>query len=240
MTRTPAGWDIDGPVQAEVFVVWLNGDHLELTGPCGAAPWLIELGPEEHPVEVVDRIVRDVVGEPLLVHSTSWRRDRDATILSFVVVIDASLVGTMTSELIGRADLAKIRGHGGAGRDRPWTSRRAWTAPHGLVGTGRPRRPGHALRPVARRARQLPARAIPQPRLTPTEESDDGTDPATPMRLRLGDDWQRGRARGRDPGARPSDHNMSASRAEVLAMVIRDDEPATGADEVTSGETGDS
>jgi hypothetical protein len=107
MTRTPAGWDIDGPVQAEVFVVWLNGDHLELTGPCGAAPWFIELGLEEHPVEVVDRIVRDVVGEPLLVHSTSWRRDRDATILSFVVVIDDKLVGTMASEPIDRTDLAR-------------------------------------------------------------------------------------------------------------------------------------
>jgi hypothetical protein len=107
MTRTPAGWDIEGPVQAEVFVVWLDGDHLELTGPCGPAPWLIELGPTDHPVEVVDRIVRDVVGEPLLVHSTSWRRDRDATILSFVVVIDEALVGTMASEPIGRAELAR-------------------------------------------------------------------------------------------------------------------------------------
>ena len=34
-------------------------------------------------------------------------------------------------------------------------------------------------------------------------------------------------------------HNMSASRAEVLAMVIRDDERSTGADEVASSEAGD-
>jgi hypothetical protein len=107
MTRTPAGWDIHGPVQAEVFVIWLHGDHLELTGPCGAAPWLIELGSTDHPVEVVDRIVRDVVGDPLLVHSTSWRRDREATILSFIVVIDETLVGTMATEPIGRAELAR-------------------------------------------------------------------------------------------------------------------------------------
>ncbi len=26
MTRDPAGWDVDSPVQAEVFVVWLDGD----------------------------------------------------------------------------------------------------------------------------------------------------------------------------------------------------------------------
>jgi hypothetical protein len=107
MTRFPAGWDIDGPVQAEIFVVWLRGGHLELTGPCGAAPWLVELGTTDHPVEVVDRIVRDVVGPPRLVHSTSWRRDRDAVILSFVVVIDEDLVGGMTSEPIERTDLAR-------------------------------------------------------------------------------------------------------------------------------------
>ena len=58
----PAGFDVEGPVQAEVFVVWLNGDHLELTGPDGPIPWLMELGATDHPVEVVDRIVRDVVG----------------------------------------------------------------------------------------------------------------------------------------------------------------------------------
>jgi len=107
MTRTPEGWDISGPVQAEVFVVWLNADHLELTGPCGAAPWLIEVGTTEHPVEVVDRIVRDVVGEPMLVHSTSWRREREATILSFVVVIDEQLVGEMASAPVGRTELAR-------------------------------------------------------------------------------------------------------------------------------------
>jgi hypothetical protein len=105
----PAGFDVEGPVQAEVFVVWLNDDHLELTGPCGAAPWLLELGETEHPVAVVDRIVRDVVGPPVLVHSTSWRRERDAVILSFVVVIDAALVGGMESRRIGRAELARSR-----------------------------------------------------------------------------------------------------------------------------------
>lgn len=100
-------WDIEGPVQAEVFVVWLNGDRLELTGPDGADAWLIELGASDHPVEVVDRIVRDVVGPPRVVHSTSWRRDRDAVILSFIVVIDPQLVGDMESAPIARAELAR-------------------------------------------------------------------------------------------------------------------------------------
>src|SRR3954453_10525752 len=107
MTRVPAGWDVDSPVQAEVFVVWLDGDRIHLTGPDGPQPWILQLGPSEHPVEVVDRIVRDVVGPPILVHSTSWRRDRDAVILSFVVVIGADLVDGMASVAIDRAELAR-------------------------------------------------------------------------------------------------------------------------------------
>jgi hypothetical protein len=107
VTRYPAGFDVEGPVQAEVFVVWLAGDHLELTGPCGPAPWLIEIGAADHPVDVVTRIVRDVIGGPLLVHSTSWRRDRDAVILTFVAVIDQGLVGSMASLPIARTMLAR-------------------------------------------------------------------------------------------------------------------------------------
>ena len=107
MTRYPDGFDVQGPVQAEVFVVWLAGDHLELTGPCGPTPWLIELGAADHPVDVVTRVVTDVIGQPLLVHSTSWRRDREAVILSFVAVIDRSLVGTMASLPIERTMLAR-------------------------------------------------------------------------------------------------------------------------------------
>jgi hypothetical protein len=107
MTRQPVGWDVDSPVQAEVFVVWLDDDRIQLTGPDGPQPWHLQLGATEHPVEVVDRIVRDVVGPPTLVHSTSWRRDRDAVILSFVVVIPPEQVGSMASVPIGRAELAR-------------------------------------------------------------------------------------------------------------------------------------
>lgn len=105
--RFPDGFDVEGPVQAEVFVVWLADDHLELTGPCGAAPWLLEIGAADHPVEVVTRIVRDVIGDPILVHSTSWRRERGAVILSFIAAIDPSLVGTMASLPVERAPLAR-------------------------------------------------------------------------------------------------------------------------------------
>ena len=107
MTREPVGWDVESPVQAEVCVVWLDGDRIQLTGPDGPQAWHLQLGQTEHPVKVVDRIVRDTVGPPTLVHSTSWRRDRDAVILSFVVVIPPELVGSMASVPIGRAELAR-------------------------------------------------------------------------------------------------------------------------------------
>ena len=107
VTSPSEPWDIEGPVQAEVFVLWLAGDHVELTGPCGAAPWYVEVGGSEHPLAVVDRVVRDAIGDPLLVHSTSWRRDRDAVILSFVVVIEPSQVRAMDTARIGRAELAR-------------------------------------------------------------------------------------------------------------------------------------
>ena len=97
MQSAPTTFAVEGPVQAEVFVVWRSPDGLELTGPCGAAPWLIELEGDEHPVDAVARIIREVVGPPLLVHSTSWRREAGAVVLSFVAIIEPGLVGAMES-----------------------------------------------------------------------------------------------------------------------------------------------
>ena len=98
---------VEGPVQAEVFVLWLGDTGINLTGPCGPEGWYIELGEDDDPVEVVTRLVRSNVGEPVVVHSTSWRRSRDAVILSFVVVIGAELGSTMESAPVGRAELAR-------------------------------------------------------------------------------------------------------------------------------------
>jgi hypothetical protein len=97
---------VEGPVQAEVFVLYLDGE-IRITGPCGPEPWYIELGADDDPVDTVARLVRANIGEPTVVHSTSWRRDRGAVILSFVVVISAELVGAMASAAVGRADLAR-------------------------------------------------------------------------------------------------------------------------------------
>lgn len=88
-------------------MVWLNGDRLELTGPDGATPWILQLADTEHPMEAVERIVTGLVGPPLLVHSTSWRRDGPAVILSFVIVIGPEQVSGMASAPISRAELAR-------------------------------------------------------------------------------------------------------------------------------------
>jgi hypothetical protein len=103
----PEVWSTEGPVQAEVFVVRLCGDSLELAGPCGPDAWYIEVGEDEDPVDVVNRLTNDVVGKPLLVHSTSWRRGRGSVILSFVVVLPDSETGVISGIPVGRAALAR-------------------------------------------------------------------------------------------------------------------------------------
>ncbi len=106
-TRLPDGWDVEGPVRAEVFLVWLNGDRIEITGPDGPVPWMLQIADTEDPVEAVTRIVGGLVGPPKLVHSTSWRRDGPAVILSFVAVIRGEQRATMSSRPIGRSELAR-------------------------------------------------------------------------------------------------------------------------------------
>lgn len=106
-TSEPPPWDVGGPVRAEVFLVWLDGDRLQLTGPDGPRPWLIQLDDVEHPVEAVERVVHGIVGPPLLVHSTSWRREGGAVLLSFVGVIGPDQAAGMLSEPITRSAIAR-------------------------------------------------------------------------------------------------------------------------------------
>jgi hypothetical protein len=101
----PVTFDCEGPVQAEVFVIWLNKDRLELSGPCGAAPWYIEVGQGQDPMHVVERMAREALGPPRLVHSTSWRGARGGVVLSFTVVVDT--VNGLESVPIQRSELAR-------------------------------------------------------------------------------------------------------------------------------------
>jgi len=100
-------WGTEGPVQAEVFVVRLRRDRLELTGPCGPDAWYIESHPDDDPMEVVKRLSTNLMGPPLLVHSTSWRRGAGGVILSFLVVVGEDQASELASVPIGRADLAR-------------------------------------------------------------------------------------------------------------------------------------
>ncbi len=85
----------------------LNGSVPELAGPCGPDPWYIEVGADDDPVEVVSRLSGNLMGQPLLVHSTSWRRARGSVILSFVVVNRADQAPELSGIPISRAELAR-------------------------------------------------------------------------------------------------------------------------------------
>jgi hypothetical protein len=98
-------------VQAEVFVLRMRLGAVELAGPCGPEPWYLEVGDDEDPVEVVNRFSTNLMGEPLLVHSTSWRRYRRAVILSFVVVLSEDQAPEHQGVPIGRAELARSGAH---------------------------------------------------------------------------------------------------------------------------------
>src|SRR5438270_2548612 len=103
--RTP--WGVEGPVQAEVFVLRMREGRPELAGPCGPDPWYIEVGANDDPVEVVTRLAANLMGTPLLVHSTSWRRARGSVILSFVVVNRDDQAPELAGIPIARAELAR-------------------------------------------------------------------------------------------------------------------------------------
>jgi hypothetical protein len=99
---------VQGPVQAEILAVVLDdGGALALTGPCAAEPWYAEVAEHEDPMQVVARLVRANIGEPYVVHSTSWRRARGGVVLSFVAVLPPESVGSLARTPVERAELAR-------------------------------------------------------------------------------------------------------------------------------------
>ncbi len=114
--RPVRGFDVSGPVQAEVFVLRLRSGTAELAGPCGPDPWYVEVGASEDPVEVVARLSGNLMGPPLLVHSTSWRRDRGGVILSFVVVNSEGQARELAGLPIRRTELARSSATGAAAK----------------------------------------------------------------------------------------------------------------------------
>ena len=103
-TRT---FTVAGPVQAEIMVVVADGDGPALTGPCGPEPWLVEVPQGSNPMAEAVRLVQTNVGEPLVVHSTSWRQSRGGVVLTFVAVLSPEAVGALDKVPIARAELAR-------------------------------------------------------------------------------------------------------------------------------------
>lgn len=127
MSEPPPPWATEGPVQAEVFVLRLRDDAVELAGPCGPDPWYLEVGEGDDPVEVVRRLATNLMGEPLLVHSTSWRRARGSVVLSFVVVNRDDQALSLAGVPVLRADLAR-----GSATDAPAAIGHLQVLEHGL------------------------------------------------------------------------------------------------------------
>lgn len=90
-----------------MFVVRLRDGRLELTGPCGADAWYIESHDEDDPMEIVKRLSTNLMGPPLLVHSTSWRRGQGGVLLSFLVILREDQATDLAGVPISRAELAR-------------------------------------------------------------------------------------------------------------------------------------
>lgn len=98
---------VGGPVQAEIMMLALSGGQLILAGPCGPAPWYVEIAEGADPMTVVAEIARVNVGEPAVVHSTSWRQARGGVVLTFAVVMEAAAVGALAHVPVHRAELVR-------------------------------------------------------------------------------------------------------------------------------------
>jgi hypothetical protein len=87
------------------MVLALNRETIVLTGPCGPAPWYVQVQRDASPTDVVRALTRLNVCEPAVVHSTSWRHARGGIVLTFVAVVDA--VDRLDQIPVKRAVLAR-------------------------------------------------------------------------------------------------------------------------------------
>ena len=85
----------------------LSGGQLILTGPCGPAPWYVEIAQGADPMTVVAEITRLNVGEPTVVHSTSWRHARGGVVLTFAVIMEEAAIRALAHVPVQRAELAR-------------------------------------------------------------------------------------------------------------------------------------
>lgn len=79
---------IDGPLRAELFVVWLEDGDIRTVGEDGCAEWFIALDPALEPQQPVRQVLEDQIWEPIVLHSTSWRHADTGVVLTFLAVVD--------------------------------------------------------------------------------------------------------------------------------------------------------
>jgi len=114
-------------IQAEVFVLRMAPAGPVLAGPFGTDPWYIALREGDDPAEVVRGLATTFFGEPLLLHSTSWRRVQRSVILSFIVLAPADETLKLPGVPVRRAELAR-----GSATSSPSAITPAQVLEHGL------------------------------------------------------------------------------------------------------------
>jgi hypothetical protein len=107
---------VQGPVQAEIMVLAVRDGGLILTGPCGAAPWYVEVRQGSDPMQTVTAITKVNVGDPVLVHSTSWRHARGGVVLTFLAVVSSEEVSALSCTKVERSELARGKATSAPGR----------------------------------------------------------------------------------------------------------------------------
>ena len=71
----------------ETVPVFLGAGSVHWLRPRDNPSWQIEFGSDAHPNDIVADTVRELKGTPLVVHSTSWRFQRENLVLTYLAVI---------------------------------------------------------------------------------------------------------------------------------------------------------
>jgi hypothetical protein len=101
---------MNGP-SLEAIVLYLDGDGIRQLAPHDRPTLRAAWNPELDPHEVVVEAVAELDLAPIMVHSTSWRVDRETIVLTFLVVIEppARVPQTYRADVVTRAELARGR-----------------------------------------------------------------------------------------------------------------------------------
>jgi len=93
----------------EVLLIYLAPDGAHYLKPIHAESLQLGWTPKYEPGAVVVETARSYGLEPALAHSTSWRFEKGAVVLTYVAVVAAprERIVYLSDELVGRSDLAR-------------------------------------------------------------------------------------------------------------------------------------